>query len=137
MGSRRSSGTVDLHGEIEPQGGGRRLHERDVAGYDEIRLPRARRELDAGVRSDPRGLARSDDDARNVHRARLHLYFDESLISKPAKPELGLLVGFALANCGKGLLFAHVVGAVVGSRAEHLHDMPAVAGLEGLADLVR
>src|SRR5580704_9632235 len=69
--------------------------------------------------------------------ARLHLDVDERLVAKPAEPKLGLFVGLALANRGKGLLPAHIVGAVIGAGREHLHDVPAVAGLEGLADLVR
>ncbi len=53
-----------------------------------------------------------------------------------AQPQLGLFVRLALADGGERTLAAHVVGAVVGASAQHLHDVPAVAGLERLADLV-
>src|SRR5271154_1059164 len=53
------------------------------------------------------------------------------------QPKLGFLVRFALADGGERALLAYIVGAVVSAGAQHLHDVPAVPGLEGLADLVR
>src|SRR5208282_3743253 len=47
-----------------------------------------------------------------------------------------LLVRLALANSREGALAAHVLGAVVSARTQHLRDVPAVPGLEGLADLI-
>src|SRR5208282_2832164 len=67
---------------------------------------------------------------------RLELDFDEGIVPQATQPQLGFLIRLAFADGGKGALPAHVRGAVVAARTEHLRDMPAVAGLEGLADLV-
>src|ERR1700723_771382 len=73
---------------------------------------------------------------RGIYTTALHLHFNKGLVAQPAQPQLGFLIRLAFADGGECALAAHIIRAVIGGGAQHLHDVPAIPGLERRADLV-
>ncbi len=59
-------------------------------------------------------------------RRRSHPVFHEGFIAQATQPQFGLFFGLGLAQFGERALTLQVVGRVVLTAAEQLHDVPAV-----------
>src|SRR5690606_21788536 len=64
-----------------------------------------------------------------------HPDVDERLIAQTLQPDLAFLLGLVLADLPNALLLLQLVGHVVRPPVEHLHEVPAVARAERLAEL--
>src|SRR6478752_615541 len=107
-------------------------------------------EREADVGPEAGGFARAHDDGRQLgcHGVReseppqaasardLTADVDVGLVAQLAQPQLALFLGLALADRAAAFVAFPLVRRVVRSAVEDLGDVPAVAALDRLADLV-